>query len=197
MKHLLLIMAISAIFITQSKAQDGERIFKRFKGDVSFGYAAPLGEGNNSGFIFSLEPKFSLMDQLAIGARFEGVLMGKFSNSNYYGTVVDDAKAVSSTLFTTDFYFTNTYNFRPFIGGGVGAFGLISDAYDVYYNNNTDTKFGGMVRLGAEIKHFRFGVEYNIIPSSKLVDYNNNSLGNYKNSYIGIKAGFCFGGGPL
>lgn len=198
MKTLLICLAIAALGISHTYAQDGERIFKRFKGDLSAGYAAPIGDGNNGGFIFAMEPKFSVMDQLAIGIKFEGVLMGNFSSNTYYGgTTIDDAKAISATLLTADFYFTKTYTFRPFVGGGAGIFGLASDVYDTYDGSNTDYKFGGMLRAGAEIKHFRFGVEYSFIPSSRLNDYNNVDNGSLKNSYIGIKAGFCFGGGPL
>jgi len=57
-----------------------------------------------------------------------------------------------------------------------------------------------MVRAGFEISHFRVGFEYNLIPKSTFRGYDMD--GNLvdglvsKNSYIGIKIGACFGGGP-
>jgi hypothetical protein len=55
-----------------------------------------------------------------------------------------------------------------------------------------------MTRAGFEMSHFRFAVEYNIVPSSKLNGYDMN--GNpaeitSPNSYLGVKIGAFFGGG--
>ena len=198
MKKLVLCLAIAVIGTLSATAQDGERMFKRFKGDVSFGYAAPLNSNENGGILFSMEPKISIIDQLAVGLRIEAAVTAKFSGNDMYGDPqVDDAKGFASYLATADYYFTKNYSFRPFIGGGAGVFGLASDEYDTFNGNNTDIKFGGMFRAGAEIKHFRFGVEFNLIPTTNLVDMNGAVTGTSKNGYIGIKAGFCFGGGPL
>jgi hypothetical protein len=57
-----------------------------------------------------------------------------------------------------------------------------------------------MIRAGVEISHFRAGIEYNLIPKTTYTGFDSN--GNLtegltsKNSYIGIKVGVCFGGGP-
>jgi hypothetical protein len=62
----------------------------------------------------------------------------------------------------------------------------------------SSSKFGGMVRAGFELGHFRLGVEYNLIPSTKITG-DDGAGGTYsvtaKNSYLGFKAGFFFGGG--
>jgi len=199
MKKITLCMAFTAMAMLTAAAQDGERIFKRFKGDVSLGYAAPLSSGNNKGFLFALEPKFALTDQLSVGFRTEGAVMGRFSSTNQYGGVtIENGKGVASYIATADYYFSNNYSFRPFVGAGVGVVGLIAD-----YNNFSDeasvTKMGGIIRAGGEVKHLRFGVEYNIIPEADVDTYDNS--GNIvktktKFGYIGIKLGVCFGGGP-
>jgi len=203
MKKMICCLAITAIAILTVTAQEGERIFKKFKGDVSLGYAAPLGSDNNGGVLFAMEPKFALMDQLAVGLRIEGAVMAKFTGRDIYGNVnADDAKAAGSYLATLDYYFTNNYSFRPFAGGGVGVYGIIEDA--VNSDQVTLNKFGGILRAGAEIKHFRIGIEYNFIPASQISTYTYDPQGmpmlgsvKSKNTYIGIKLGFCFGGGPL
>ena len=117
MKKLLCCIALAAISHSTIFAQDGERIFKRFKGDVSLGYAAPLGSESNGGVLFAMEPKFAIIDQLAVGLRIEGAVMAKFSGNDIYGNAdVSDAKAAASYLATADYYFTNNYSFRPFVG---------------------------------------------------------------------------------
>ncbi|HKZ67528.1 MAG TPA: hypothetical protein VJ111_14275, partial [Chitinophagaceae bacterium] len=61
------------------------------------------------------------------------------------------------------------------------------------------SKFGGMIRGGIEVSHFRFGLEYNIVPKTTFTGYNNSGDEaelTSKNSYIGIKLGVCIGGGP-
>ena len=193
MKTIILGLAILATGIFTAIAQDGERIFKKFKGDVSLGYAAPLGSAVHGGIVFAMEPKFALMDKLSIGLRMEGAVFGDFSNAYFAQT----ANGTDSYLATADYYFSTNYSFRPFAGAGTGVFILKSDMSN--YGRTTATKFGGIVRLGAEVKHFRLGIEYNFVPDTYLNDYNTypgTATTKSKNSYIGIKAGFCFGGGP-
>ncbi len=197
-------LALAAISSTSLHAQEDDRQFKRFKGDVSLGYAAPVGSGSNGGFLFAMEPKFAVVDQLAVGLRIEGAITAKFTGNDMYGDPqVDNAKGLASYLATADYYFTNNYSFRPFIGGGVGAFGVVSDENLLDDDPVTSVKFGGMVRIGGEVKHLRFGIEYNLIPSTNVNSYTYDNQGNQitttslsKNAYIGFKLGVCFGGGP-
>ena len=194
MKQLILCLALTAIGISTITAQDGERIFKRFKGDVSLGYAQRLGNGGAGGVLFAMEPKFAILDQLWVGLRIEGAVMSKaISSNNVYSD--DDAILSGSYVATADYYFTNNYSVRPFVGGGVGVFSIVSDLTD-YYDDNLSYKFGGLIRAGVEIKHFRFGLEYNMTPAATSYSLGTPSTVSGTTSYIGIKAGVCFGGGP-
>ena len=196
MKRLTLCLAIAAICILTASAQEGERKFKRFKGDVSLGYAAPLGSNADGGVLFALEPKFGIMDQLSIGLRIEGAAMARFSDYNNGTNDIDNAKVEASYLATADYYFTNNYSFRPFVGAGAGIFGIGNiDENTTDDNFTTEEKFGGIIRVGGEVKHFRFGIEYNIIPNTTHTF--NGITTTSKNNYIGFKLGVCFGGGPL
>lgn len=187
MKRLICCLAIAAIGTLTATAQDGERNFKRFKGDLSLGYAAPLGASSNGG-IFALEPKFGVMDKLYLGLRMEGAVI------DFNG----DLRSLSSYIATADYYFTKNYSFRPFVGAGAGIFEIVNDVFNS--DHVSKFKFGGIIRAGAEVKHFRFGIEYNFIPDTDITAYDNVgnvTKGKSKTGYIGIKAGFCFGGGPL
>ena len=82
---------------------------------------------------------------------------------------------MSSYLATGDYYFTNDY-FRPFVGAGVGLFKLAAASFDNGDGSPDDlvcssTKFGGMVRAGFEMGHFRLGVEYNLIGNTTPSSY--------------------------
>ena len=205
MKKLMFCLAISALGTVTTHAQDGDRIFKRFKGDLSLGYAAPIGSESNGGFIFAMEPKFAVMDQLALGLRMEAAITAKFSGTNMYGEAeVDNEKGYASYLATADYYFTNNYSFRPFIGAGAGVFGVVENENSLSEDPVTTMKFGGIIRTGMEIKHFRLGIEYNLVPNTMTNTYTYDNMGypittqvSTKNTYIGIKLGFVFGGGPL
>jgi outer membrane protein X len=200
MKHLLFCLALTALTISTITAQDDERLFKRFKGDVSFGYAKPVNSGSSGGILFAMEPKIGIVDQLYLGLRIEAAVMARFLGNDIYGDPqVEDAKGSASYVATADYYFTKNYSIRPFVGGGVGAFGIVNDEGTLDDDPVTAIKFGGLLRVGAEVKHFRFGIEYNIIPDTDVNSYDN--LGNIiktksRNGYFGIKAGVCFGGGP-
>ncbi|MEJ7587354.1 MAG: hypothetical protein WKI04_07300 [Ferruginibacter sp.] len=66
-----------ATSILSVNAQESDRIFKRFKGDVSLGVALPTGSTANGGILFAMEPKFALMNKLSVGLRIEGCSYGQ------------------------------------------------------------------------------------------------------------------------
>ncbi|CCH54095.1 hypothetical protein BN8_03238 [Fibrisoma limi BUZ 3] len=176
--------------------------FKPFKFNISLGYAKPSGPGASGGFLYSLEPKYGLSDNIDLGLRIEGALMVR-------GVVVNgedaegELKASGSYLVTGTYLLTNT-NFRPYIGAGAGLFSVASTGVTVIDDEaeagtlTGGTKFGGMVRAGFKAGHFNLGLEYNLIPATEGIIMSNNGLNtnvSSKNSYFGIKLGVDIGGG--
>jgi outer membrane protein X len=198
----LLSLGILLLSVSMLHAQVG--IFKPFKVDVSFGYAMPAGGGAKGGVLFAVEPKYAVLDQLAVGLRMEAAVTARAAIAPDGSSASGDVKASGSYLATGDYYFVNT-PFRPFVGAGAGIFTLAAVSAGADNQGNTSmtaassSKFGGLVRAGFEFGHFRLGVEYNLVSKSTVpvYDMNGNSLGNVdiKNSYLGLKAGFFFGGG--
>ena len=201
MKKVFLILSLVSIVSISAIAQS-ESGLKPFKVDVSAGYALPGGKGSKGGVLFVVEPKYAVMSQLSVGLRMEGAVIARFSGFDTEGNPSQvSVSAAGSYLATGDYYFSDNYSFRPFAGAGAGIFSLAS----AQANSNETTgvsagkKFGGMIRGGIELSHFRLGIEYNIVPSTKFDGYD--SQGNVakltsKNGYLGIKLGVCFGGGP-
>ena len=72
-KQFSILTVLFLLFALTMQAQDensGGRIFKKFKVDVSFGYAMPQesqGPGNKAGVLFAIEPKFAVIDELSVG----------------------------------------------------------------------------------------------------------------------------------
>ena len=198
-------IAFSILLLTSvvfAKAQT-ESPFKPFKFDVSIGYAEPGGTGAKGGVLFAMEPKYEVIPNLSVGARYEIAIMVRGQIDNSTSTTNVTAKGAASYLVTGDYYFTQT-KARPFAGLGLGIYTLASASAT---SNGTTTstasagggsKFGQMVRGGVELSHFRFGVEYNIVPSTKVDMVNSSgvhSTASAKNGYLGIKVGICIGGG--
>lgn len=181
-------MMVCSLMVMQAaiaqEGNSGNRIFKKFKVDVSLGYAVPVqstGSGQKGGALLVIEPKYNVMDQLAIGLRMEGAAMVRVANDGEEG----DAKINYSFLATGDYYFSNN-KFRPFAGLGAGIFTFAK----VHIDENTDednleipttSKFGGLARVGFEYGHLRVGAEYNILSD--------------KAGYFGFKIGAVIGGG--
>jgi len=187
------ILLLCAVVVTNAQ------IFKPFKVDASLGYAIPGGEGAKGGVLFALEPKYAVIPNLSVGLRFEAAVMARGLADNTGQTSEVDVKAAGSYLATGDYYFTNLV-VRPFAGVGAGIYTLAS----VSANNNGGSagggsKFGGLVRAGVEISHFRLAAEYNLVPSTNVmvVDGNSTYTAKAKNGYIGIKIGAVIGGGRL
>ena len=197
MKKMSLLIAFAAIISCSAIAQSNLRPFKV---DLSVGYAIPGGSGSKGGVLFVIEPKYSVMSQLSVGLRMEGAVIARFGGYDADGYPNDvSVKASGSYLVTGDYYFTDNYIFRPFAGAGVGLFRIAG----VEVNSTSGTvsaasKFGGMIRAGAEISHFRVGFEYNIVPNTTFSGFDSNgepATITSKNGYIGLKVGVCIGGG--
>ena len=191
----LTVLCFSAM--AQSKSE-----LKPFKVDVSFGYAIPGGSGAKGGVLFAVEPKYAVLSNLSLGIRFEGAVVARFSGYDPDGDPLNaSVKASGSYLATGDYYLMNNYSFRPFVGAGAGIFSLAGvESNSGSGEVSAGIKFGGMIRGGVEVSHFRLGLEYNIVPKTTFTGYDQD--GNLtsgltsNNSYIGVKIGVCFGGGP-
>ncbi len=191
------IISFAALFLIANTAfaQDSvthARVFKKFKVDVSLGYAIPQyssptsGTNFSGGVLFAIEPKYAVIDKLSLGIRLEAAVIAHVNTNSTNNSSQNNSngKANASYLFTADYYFTNT-KFRPFIGAGAGVFSTANiDSNTVNSNNNKvpySSQFGFMARAGFELGHLRIGAEYNFV--------SNNA------SYLGLKIGVCFGGG--
>ena len=185
-KKLSILASLLCIFSLTMQAQDegsGDRVFKKFKVGVSFGYAIPQtsqGAGRNAGALFVIEPKYAVMNQLSLGIRLEGAAMVNVDNQGETGK----AQVNASYLATGDYYFTDT-KLRPFIGAGAGmyTYANVTSEDDISSVNDvpTTSSFGFMARGGFEFGHLRLGVEYNFVQD--------------KSGYLGLKLGVVIGGG--
>jgi hypothetical protein len=198
MKKIYLILSLTVLCFSAFAQKD----LKPFKVDLSLGYAIPGGPGSKGGVLFAVEPKYAVISNLSVGLRMEGAVVARFSGYDQEGNVMNaSVKASGSYLVTGDYYFTDNYSLRPFAGAGAGIFTLAGvESNSSSGNVSVGSKFGGMIRAGVELSHFRFGIEYNIVPKTTFDGFD--SQGNpttgltSNNSYIGIKVGVCLGGGP-
>jgi hypothetical protein len=193
MKNIVTVMVVSLLAFNAA-AQD----YKPFKVNTSLGYARPTGTGSIGGFLFSVEPKYGLSDQLDVGLRMEAALMtsalevgGKITNTQL--------KFASSYLLTGTYLVYTESDFRPYAGIGAGLFttgGLNVSEGEV--GAQAARKLGAMARVGFKYSHLNVGVEYNYAPTTQ---YSVNlqsgipAAARSQNSYIGVKVGVDIGGG--
>jgi outer membrane protein X len=192
------ILLLTAFVI--AKAQD-QPVFKPFKVDVSTGYAIPGGSGAKGGVLFVIEPKYAVIPNVSVGIRWELAVMARGTVDQNGNASSVDVKAAGSYLVTGDYYFTQN-TVRPFAGAGLGIYSLAAaSAGNTSVSGSAGSKFGEMVRAGVELSHFRVGLEYNIIPSTKVESVNTTTnaktVYTTKNGYLGIKVGFTIGGGRI
>lgn len=173
---LMFTFTLAQFAMSQTEKSNG-RIFKKFKVDVSIGYAKPQSSDTKAGAIFVIEPKYAVLDQLSVGARLEAAALANIDVNGDNSKV----RLLGSYLGTADYYFTNN-KFRPFAGAGAGMFTMAS--IDVEGTNEkipSTSTFGFMARAGFEYGHLRLGLEYNFLKE--------------KAGYFGVKLGACIGGG--
>jgi outer membrane protein X len=194
-----LFLCLAVFCVTFSHAQ----IFNPFKVDQAVGGAIPNGSGAKGGVLFSLEPKYAVISRLSVGVRIEAAIMARGYVSSDGSTASANVSAAASYIATSDYYYTNSV-FRPFTGVGAGLYRFASASIESSGNKvgtTAGSRFGTMVRSGFEVGHFRFAVEYNIIGKNTQT-YTDASSGNKytvtsRNSYMGVKLGFFFGGGRI
>ena len=193
-------IVLSILLLATVAIANAQHEFKPFKVDVSLGYAIPGGEGAKGGVLFVVEPKYAVIPSVSVGLRIETAIMarGRVDASGTNSEV--DVKAAGSYLATGDYYFTSS-TVRPFAGLGLGIYSLAAaSTEDNGASVSAGSKFGQMVRAGVELSHFRVGLEYNIVPKTTMEYINSSGVkttSSMKNGYIGIKVGFCIGGGKI
>jgi len=194
-----LFFCLAVLCVTFSQAQT----FNPFKVDLAVGGAIPSGSGAKGGVLFSLEPKYAVISRLSVGVRIEAAIMARGYVSNDGSTASANVSAAASYVATSDYYYTHTY-FRPFTGVGAGLYRFASASIESSGNSvgtTAGSKFGTMVRSGFEVGHFRLAAEYNIIGKNTQTYVDGSTGDKYtvtsKNSYMGFKLGFFFGGGRV
>lgn len=188
MKKIILSLLVIMFAMNVSFAQSQE--FKNFRVDAGLLYAMPGGDALDAGVGYYLNPKFYITDNILLGAKVEGAVMGSADEDSF------DVSAVVSYAATFDYYF-NTNSFRPFVGADAGIYALGSVEYDSMDLGGTNTlemddfdlgsKFGLAPKVGFSYGHFDLALQYNLIFGQEK-DYD-------EYNYMSIKVGFHFGGG--
>ena len=200
MKKLILSIFIVVFALSLNAQQQG-----KIRVGLDLGLGLPnAGAGLDGG----IDVRYNIMDNLNVGLKFNGDILLKDLNSNLStNTTSITACVMSSSLATSDYYFNkgNTI-FAPFLGGGLGFYDIAniqvtaSGSTEPTPPTNTsvfkiENKFGGLLRGGFELGHFRMALEYYLVPQSTLVDINNVAVGQTNNSFLNLSVGFYFGGG--
>ena len=184
MKKLLFVISL---FAACTAAQAQSTMYKPVKVDLALGY----GFGNAKGIVLSLEPKYNIKDQIAVGLRMEGAILAGMDVEDGGADADVSISAISSYLVTGDYYLSNN-SFRPLVGLGTGIYSMGSVGVSTSDDNLEDAtvdvgnRFGLAPRVGFEVGHFRMGLEYNLITGQPE---------NFNRNYFTTKIGFFFGGG--
>ncbi len=191
MKIVTRVLTLLLLIVGSAHAQT----FRAFKVILYGGYAVPFRETAKGGVSTSIEPQYAINDQVTLGLRFE-------SASTSRGEEVMDNEKFSTSVwaFTADHSF-GTKSLRPFLGFAAGwsqierADEYITKASGLSYIDYklvTDHKFGYGPRLGVETSRIRFSAECTFTGNSEKMTLSNTGGGS--NSFLGIKAGYVFGG---
>jgi hypothetical protein len=167
--------------------------YRPFRVSIGGGYAAA--SGYLSGGIFgTLEPAYRISDRITLGLRGE---IAAIARGDYEGLSVDvDLSRINSLTANGIYYFESVF-VRPFAGFGVGEYRLSSVEYKIGTSGPTqgtgkETKFGMYPRIGIEVGHLAFSIDYNIVAKTKLPEG-----AEFKNNYVALRLSVFFGGGKI
>ena len=176
------IINISIIFFWLSgKIVAQSVVFKPFKLDILIGIGASKYNVNP---LFSIEPKYNIINNLSAGLRWENASLYNTTDSNN-GTLrtFGPSGTVNSLIVTGELYVWDDIRVRPFVGGGAGIYFA---TFSMEKSQAVAKKLGFMIRGGVQIGHFRIVAENNFIPEEA-----------YKLDYLTIKIGTTIGGGRI
>jgi hypothetical protein len=195
----VLIFTMVGLLMTFSKVMAQEE--GKFRVGLDLGLPVPNSGG--LGFLFYLEPKYNIKDNMNIGFRIGGAAMLRdlvyFSNSSG-GTAKLGLNG--SFALTYDYYFKSEgKNFAPFVGAGLGWMTFAAIEVDTSIDPDdigtlsANSSIAPFIRAGFEAGKFRLSLDYNFVPKSDLINLQGNVIGESSNSYLGIALGFYVGGG--
>ncbi len=192
MKKIILLFLIAFAFVNGYSQEKG-----KFRVGLDFGYV-PTGGGG--GGMFSIEPKYNLTDNMNVGLRLGIAGVARDVQTDGGQLTSAEISSISSFVGTYDYYIhIGTMSFVPYLGVGLGYFSIANvEAEGSSYTSDIAStgEMGGLIRGGFEWGKLRVGVEYNIVPDSKLQDINGNITDvTVANSYVGLSVGFFLGGG--
>lgn len=167
-------------------SQNYNRRSNLFRQEISLGFVKPI--SSTVGFSFATEPKFSVINKLAIGLRLEGSIW--LNTDNQRIQTLDFSEIYTySVVPTVDYYFIDN-TFKPFVGVGYGLYFYPQSSF--YYKEGNNTGF--LARAGFEAGHFRLGLNYNYIRRNYYSQgYGSNNPVNW--GYFDLKFGVVIGGG--
>ncbi|MDD3078122.1 MAG: hypothetical protein PHH37_03335 [Paludibacter sp.] len=195
-KKIIVLIAIVVIGIQASFGQTQGKIRVGF----DLGLALPHA---GAGITGDLDARYNITDNINAGILLSSAaLLKDISASSTTGTLVVGAN--SAFLVHGDYYFGKGLSlFSPFLGAGLGKYSvsniqITSDDTSADANSisvPSESKFGGLIRGGFELGHFRMALSYNMIPASSVYDLSSNYVGTTGNNFVNLSLGFYFGGG--
>ena len=185
-KQLLTLVLVLFASVLSVQAQE----YKKVKVGLGFGYAAP-NDGGGGAAIY-LEPAYRVNDQIAVGLRMEGAIIGKVVGESEADVSFNGSYTVNGQYYLSD------AKFRPFVGLGMGIYSLgnveVSNSAVLAFGS----EFGFYPRFGFDLGHLNFIFDYNLVSASEGIsidDLGNTTNVDIKNGYFAVKLGFSIGGG--
>lgn len=200
------VMGVASEAHAQEPAPVGVRAFpaphyQLFRTDIGFGGATVPAQEAYGGNV-SVEPKFNVLDNLAVGARVEAMIGGGGSLGSESENVSVQQNVAVATLLKTDYFLTRAA-VRPWVGLGVGRYAIVSQGTnaggaDTTVNQNAGSYFGIAPQLGLELGGFRISATLNHILGAN-VEVTQTVGGEtkkkkYSHDYATVEIGFRTGG---
>ena len=186
MKKLFLLVAGCMFFAATSVHAQVE--YKPFRVDIGLGYAFASGGG---GVLFNVEPKYAVIPQLSVGLKMEADIIVRdiaYKENGIESTASAAAQGIVSYLATADYHLMQA-GFRPFVGAGLGIYNIAAASVKASTAGSEEkvgasTNFGGLLRAGFDVGHFRLALAYNFA-GKDAADSNTGFLSLSVGAYIG------------
>jgi hypothetical protein len=168
----ILVATVASGLLLQSEAHAQAKNYQLFRFDLGAMGGWVHGSGSRGGGGY-LEPKFNVLDSLAVGLRIDGLAMfGGSYGLKGGGDMSMEMMAASTFLAKCDYYLLDTW-VRPFVGMGAGIYYLGGQSIsvksgDASINQKAGKYFGIAPQIGIQLGAFRLGMTYNAIMGASM-----------------------------
>lgn len=166
-KSLLGVLMLALTSVVYAQENDS----RKFRVGLGVGIAKAGGKDSGAGGLFVAEPGWRVNHNLVVNLRLESAFLIRELELNPHGIFSCTGGGI---------YYLSNKNLKPYIGAGLGFYGLTSVTTSGLGIVGAEIRPGLYPRIGVDWRRFNVNIDYNFIVNTEILN---------ENRYLGLRVG--------